>query len=71
MIKHSFQNAGIWPVSFKAVKRKLKEYGKKSKRDTGLSCLKYGSESSSGSEDKNTSYQDQELQPDTQLFEEY
>jgi hypothetical protein len=36
-----FQNSGIWPVSFKAVKKKLKEYSKKSKKDTGLAFLKY------------------------------
>jgi hypothetical protein len=40
-IKHSFQNIGIWLVSFKAVKKKLKEYGKKSKRDTSLEFLEY------------------------------
>jgi hypothetical protein len=50
-IKHSFQNSGIWPVSFKAVKKKLKEYGKKSKKDTGLDSLEYGSESESEAED--------------------
>jgi hypothetical protein len=42
MIKHAFQNAGIWPVSFKAIKRKLKEYGKKTKKDTSLYLLEYG-----------------------------
>jgi hypothetical protein len=36
-----FQNSGIWPVSFKAVKKKLKKYGKKSKKNTGLAFLKY------------------------------
>jgi hypothetical protein len=46
-IKHSFQNAGIWLVSFKAVKKKLKEYGKKKKRDTGLEHLEFGSKSDS------------------------
>ena len=40
-IKHSFQNAGMWPVSFSAVKKKLKEYGKKKKKDTGLDFLEY------------------------------
>jgi hypothetical protein len=49
-IKHSFQNSGIWPISFKAVKKKLKKYGKKSKKDTGLAFLEYGSESESESE---------------------
>jgi hypothetical protein len=49
-IKHSFQNAGIWPVSFKAVKKKLKEYGRKSKRDTGLEFLEMGSSSESDNE---------------------
>jgi hypothetical protein len=40
-----FQNSGIWPVSFKAVKKKLKEYRKKSRKDTRLKILKYRSES--------------------------
>jgi len=44
-IKHAFQNAGIWPVSFKAVRRKLKEYSKKQRKDTGLEFLEFGSES--------------------------
>jgi hypothetical protein len=47
-----FQNSGIWLVSFKAVKKKLKEYDKKSKKDTGLAFLKYGSESESEAEAK-------------------
>jgi hypothetical protein len=51
-IKHSFQNSGIWPVSFKAVKKKLKEYKKKSKKDTSLDSLEYGSESKSEAEDR-------------------
>jgi hypothetical protein len=42
-IRHSFQNSGIWPVSFKAVKKKLKEYGKKKRKNTGLEFLEYGS----------------------------
>jgi hypothetical protein len=40
-----FQNSGIWPVSFKAVKKKLKEYRKKSRKDTRLEILEYRSES--------------------------
>jgi len=35
----------MWPVSFKAVQKKLKEYGKKRKKDTGLEYLEFGSES--------------------------
>jgi hypothetical protein len=46
-----FQNSEIWPVSFKAVKKKLKEYGKKSRKDTRLKILEYKSESGS-EEDK-------------------
>jgi hypothetical protein len=49
-IKHSFRNAGVWPVSFKQVKRKLKEYGKKGRRDTGLHMLEMGSSSESEEE---------------------
>jgi hypothetical protein len=64
-IKHSFQNAGIWPVSFRAVKKKLKEYGKKRKRDTGLEFLEYGSASDSDSETEPAPV------PDPQLQEEY
>jgi hypothetical protein len=41
-IKHAFQNAGIWLVSFKAIKKKLKEYGKKTKKDISLHVLKFG-----------------------------
>jgi hypothetical protein len=44
-IKHAFQNARIWPVSFKAVQRKLKEYSKKQRKDTSLEFLEFGSES--------------------------
>ena len=28
-IKHSFKDAGIWPVNFKAIQKKMAEYGKK------------------------------------------
>jgi len=50
----------MWPVSFKAVKRKLKEYGKKKRRDTGLNFLEYGSESLSGSVDSDNEKRDSE-----------
>jgi hypothetical protein len=63
-IKHSFRNSGMWPMSFKQVKRKLKEYGRKSKKDTGLEFLEYsGSDSDSEKED--------ELLPELQITEEY
>ena len=68
-IKHSFQNAGIWPLSFKAVKKKLKEYGKKRKRDTGLEFLEYGSESESEPEQEQG--QEQDLIHKPQLENEY
>jgi hypothetical protein len=38
-------------VSFKVVKKKLKEYGKKRKKDTGLEMLKYGSDDGSSSDE--------------------
>jgi hypothetical protein len=44
-------------MSFKAVKKKLKEYGKKKKRDTSLAFLEYGLESELESETE------QELDP--------
>jgi hypothetical protein len=44
-IKHAFQNAGIWPISFKAVRRKLKEYSKKQRKDTSLEFLEFSSKS--------------------------
>ncbi len=71
-IKHSFRNAGIWPVSFKAVKKKLKEYGKKRKKDTGLEMLEYGSNDGSSS-DEDIQPRSRELSPvpDPQLDEEY
>ena len=43
-IKHSFQKSGIWPISFKQVKRKIKEYRKKSKKDTSLDFLEFSSD---------------------------
>ena len=36
MIKHMFRDAGIWPVSFKAVEMKLQEYRKKKRREIEL-----------------------------------
>jgi DDE superfamily endonuclease len=64
-IKHAFQKSGIWPVSFKAVKKKLKEYGKKSKKDTGLNLLEFGSELESEAEDEAVA------KPMPMLIEEY
>jgi hypothetical protein len=53
-IKHSFKNAGVWPVSFKQVKRKIKEYGKKNAKDTRLAFLEFSREpDSSDSKAKN------------------
>ena len=46
-IKHSFQNTGIWPVSFVQVKVKIKEYSKRSKKDLGLASLEFGYEPNS------------------------
>jgi hypothetical protein len=43
---------GIWLVSFKAIKKKLKEYGKKKKKDMGLEFLEYGSSSNSELEEQ-------------------
>ena len=68
-IKHSFQNARIWPVSFKAVKKKLKKHGKSSKKDTGLEFLEYGSESKSELESENST--EPEPVADPRLNEEY
>jgi hypothetical protein len=55
----------MWPVSFSAVKKKLEEYGKKKKKETGLEFLEYGLESEPAVEG--------EPEPDTdpQLMEEY
>jgi hypothetical protein len=71
IIKHTFQNAGIWLVSFKAVKKKLKEYGRKSKKDTGLNLLEFGSESESESEAEAEDKAIVTLIPDLMLIEEY
>jgi hypothetical protein len=68
-IKHSFKDAGVWPLSFKAVKKKLKEYGKKKKRDTGLDFLEYGSELESESESEIE--REPSPVPNPQLEEEY
>ena len=66
-IKHSFENAGMWPVSFKAVKRKLKEYSKKKRQDTSLDFLEYGSELSLGSDDSDNERRGLEPVLDPQL----
>ncbi|KAN0074998.1 hypothetical protein V8E54_007609 [Elaphomyces granulatus] len=57
----------MWPVSFSAVKKKLKEYGKKKKKDTGLDFLEYGSESEPAGEFES----EPEPDNDPQLMEEY
>jgi hypothetical protein len=67
-IKYFFANAGIWPVSFKAVKKKLKKYGKKKKRDTGLQCLEYSFDLSSESDLKQ---KHQKLLSFLQIIEEF
>lgn len=41
-IKHAFRDSGMWPMSFKAAQKKIKEYGTKSRKDTGLELLEYG-----------------------------
>jgi hypothetical protein len=66
-----FQNSGIWPVSFKAVKKKLKEYGKKSKKDTGLAFLEYGSKSESESKAETEARHKPEPLINLQLIEDY
>ena len=54
-------------MSFKPIKKRLKEYRKKKKRDTGLAFLEYGSESELESEIE----QELDLVPNLQLKEEY
>ena len=71
-IKHSFQKSGMWPVSFKQVKRKLKEYRKKNKKDTGLDFLEFSGELDSSDSDDNKKDQSQDNPiADPQLEEEY
>lgn len=41
-VKHAFCDAGMWPMSFKRIKQKLKEYGKKGRKEIGLEYLEYG-----------------------------
>jgi hypothetical protein len=44
----------MWPVSFKLVKRKIKEYRRKNKNNTGLDFLEFkGDPNSSDSEAEN------------------
>jgi hypothetical protein len=54
-------------MNFKAIKKKLKEYRKKKKRDIGLDFLEYGSELELELETK----RELDLVPDPQLEEEY
>lgn len=67
IIKHLFKNSGTWPLNWKAVKKKLKEYGKKKKQDTGLNILEYGSDLLSSNSESERS----PPQPNSQLKEEY
>ena len=60
-VKNTFKEAGVWPVSFKAVQKKLKEYSKKKRQDTGLECLEFGSESEAEAEPRPESIQDYQL----------
>lgn len=52
------------------MKKKLKEYGKKKKKDTGLEFLEYGSESDSEDE-VNQANQELDPVPDPRLKDEY
>jgi hypothetical protein len=69
---NSFKKSGIWPVSFKQVRRKIKEYGKKNKKDLGLDSLEF--QGDPDSEDSND-YKDEVDQsnpiPNPVLQEEY
>lgn len=66
-IKHSFVNSGMWPMSFKMVKRKLKEYGKKTKQDVGIDSLEYGEVSESEDEGENADVEPTTLEGDPRL----
>jgi hypothetical protein len=67
-IKHAFRNAGMWPVSFKQIRRKLKEYGKKKRRDTGIDAhLEYGSPSDSSSDEEEPAPTPELLEEEYQL----
>lgn len=52
------------------VKKKIKEYGKKNEKDTGLEFLEYSSESSS-SDEENKGAREPSRVPDPQLNTEY
>ena len=60
MIKHSFKKSDIWPVSFKQVRRKIKAYRKKNKKDLRLNSLEFQSDSDSKDSDD---YKDEVDQP--------
>jgi hypothetical protein len=51
----------MWPVSFKQVKRKIKEYRKKNKKDLGLDSLEFQGDLDSEDSDD---YEDEVDQPD-------
>ena len=57
-VKNAFKDAGVWPVSFKAVQKKLKEYGKIKRQDIGLECLEFSSESEAEAEPRPKLIQD-------------
>ena len=71
-IKHSFKNSGMWPLSFTQVKRKIKEYGKKNKKDLGLEFLEFaGDPDSEDSDDQEEGVDQSDPIPDPALDQEY
>ena len=70
-IKHSFEKLGTWPVSFKQVKRKIKEYGRKNKNDTGLDFLEFKGDPNSSDSEAENGLLEEEPVLDPQLQEEH
>jgi DDE superfamily endonuclease len=70
-IKHSFHDSGMWPVSFKQVRRKIKVYGKKNKKDTGLDFLEYNGEPDPSDSDDHEEDDQSDLIPDPELEGDY
>ena len=70
-IKHSFEKSGTWPVSFKQVKRKIKEYGRKNKNDTGLDFLEFKGDPDSSDSEAENGLLEEEPVLDPQLQEEH
>ena len=59
----------MWPLSFKQVRKKVKEYGKKGAKDTGLAFLEFSGDPDSSDSEAETGDQIEEVIPEPKIEE--